>query len=293
MSIERDRKPDAASSEGAAPSEGAASSEDRRLTGRRKHVHRRHVRRSNLRRQRALRMLRSALLVVAIAAVSSYCASSGEQAAAPAWQPANDAPHAYASVAGAGGAPAGLQGGARLRPDDHTVAWMQRHGTVARAGASDCMSCHQEDDCATCHTADLAEPFSVHPPNFTLVHALDARLSPQNCTSCHQVETFCTQCHMRTGVSAIDGFRPPTRTQFHPAGWLDAQNPANHGVQARRDITDCASCHREQDCVSCHVGINPHPPEFRLDCASWLRADPRSCAQCHGAELDTLGARCF
>lgn len=183
--------------------------------------------------------------------------------------------------------------GQRLRPADHTIEWMQRHGAVARSASDDCMSCHQEEDCLSCHTEDLSEFFSIHPPNYAVAHAIDAQLDSQDCTSCHQVETFCTECHMRAGVSAMEDFAPPPHADYHPPGWLDASNPGNHGVRARRDITDCASCHREQDCVTCHIGVNPHPPEFRLNCRAWLNADARSCAQCHGSELDALRTMCL
>lgn len=180
----------------------------------------------------------------------------------------------------------------RLRPANHDVAWMERHAAVSRSNFSECASCHQEEDCVACHTAELAEPFQIHPPNFTVIHAVDAKLSPQNCTSCHQTQTFCTECHMRSGVSAIDGFEPPVRAEFHPPGWLEPSQPNNHGVAARRNITDCASCHQERDCVTCHVNINPHPPEFQLNCRNWIKADPRPCAECHG-DLGAIKQLCL
>jgi hypothetical protein len=169
----------------------------------------------------------------------------------------------------------------RLRPANHDVDWLMRHATVARADSQDCMTCHVEQDCASCHTEELSPPFSVHPPNFVVMHSVDARLDQDNCTDCHKPETFCASCHIQTRVSAIDGGEPPARMQFHPPGWLDNSAPDNHGVAARRNITECATCHQEQDCVTCHTGINPHPPEFRLNCGSWLKADPRPCTTCH------------
>src|SRR5690554_4176179 len=234
--------------------------------------------------------LGAALLLVA--AFSSYCMAPASQT--PAGGSNANRAAAYHSLQG----DTAVQSAARetsekrLRPANHDVAWMQRHAAVARSSVSDCASCHQEDDCVACHTADMAEPFQIHPPNFTLVHAIDAKLGPENCTSCHQPQTFCAEFHMRTGVSAIDGFKPPVRAEFHPPGWLDPAQPENHGVLARRDINDCASCHQERDCVTCHVNINPHPPEFQLNCRSWINADPRPCAQCHG-DLGALRQLCL
>lgn len=179
----------------------------------------------------------------------------------------------------------------QLLPENHLVDWMQRHSHVARAQSQDCMDCHREQDCTSCHNEYAARPYTVHPPNYIVVHSMDARLDTANCTSCHQVETFCTTCHIQANVALIPPSQPPVRLAVHPPGWLDAAHPGNHGVLARRNIADCASCHTETDCITCHVGINPHPPDFRLDCAGWLKANPRPCAQCHG-NMAALHALC-
>ena len=179
-----------------------------------------------------------------------------------------------------------------LMPADHTVDWMRRHGSMALGQGNDCAVCHLEDDCITCHVESLANPYAVHPPNYTVVHASDARMGLQDCTSCHRLDTFCQACHVETGNTPRleDGL--PAGVDFHPPGWLDSGMPNNHGVMARRDINDCASCHVEQDCVSCHIGINPHPPEFRFECRQWLETNPTPCAQCH-VEVNQLRDLCF
>jgi len=181
-----------------------------------------------------------------------------------------------------------------LMPDDHTVDWLKRHGPQARPQAGECLSCHLEADCITCHVETLADAWSIHPPNYVVVHALDARQNIQDCASCHQAQTFCTTCHIESRVSpdAPYDLQPPANFAMHPPGWLDAATPNNHGVMARRDIFDCASCHSEQDCVSCHTGINPHPPEFRFECRSWLETNPAPCAQCH-LDMAPLRAGCL
>jgi hypothetical protein len=169
-----------------------------------------------------------------------------------------------------------------LKPDDHTVDFLRRHGTVMRGDPEDCMSCHTEEDCASCHTESMAtKPFSVHPPNFMTIHAVDARSGSGECTDCHTVQTFCTTCHVRANVTTRPGHRPPPRRRYHPPGWLDSTAANNHGVMSRRDITECASCHSESDCISCHAGVDPHPPEFRLSCGRLLAANPTPCARCH------------
>ncbi len=226
------------------------------------------------------------MIVVLLAAVSSYCSTPHDVPDRPAGP--SQAAH-YRSLADDD---AGARAPTRLRPANHTVDWLARHGAVARANADNCMQCHQEEDCQSCHTENLAKPFAVHPPNYEIIHATDARLNQANCSDCHNVNTFCASCHARTRVSATAPDRPPAREQFHPANWLDSNNPNNHGVVARRNIIECASCHQEQDCIRCHAGIDPHPPEFRMNCRRWLDANPQPCAKCHG-DLQKLKGMCM
>ncbi|MFU8802777.1 MAG: hypothetical protein ACNA8W_03110 [Bradymonadaceae bacterium] len=180
----------------------------------------------------------------------------------------------------------------RLMPANHTVDWIRRHGRVAVTQSNECMSCHIEEDCMSCHVEQTASPYSVHPPGFATIHASDARANIEGCTDCHQVQTFCSTCHIQVRASPIPEHSPPARFEFHPPGWLDSGHPQNHGVMARRQIDDCASCHVERDCVTCHRGINPHPPQFQFECRSWLQANPRTCTSCH-VDVDALRTLCL
>lgn len=178
-----------------------------------------------------------------------------------------------------------------LKPDNHDIDWKKRHGPMAKSSPNECASCHQEADCADCHTEQVAKPYTVHVPNYIVMHAIDARSDMGNCTDCHTVDNFCTTCHVRSNVTMQVGASPPPRAQFHPPGWLDGSMPNNHGVMARRNIDECASCHMENDCISCHTGINPHPPEFALNCGTLLSANPTPCAKCH-QDLSALRTMC-
>ena len=178
-------------------------------------------------------------------------------------------------------------------PADHTVDWMRRHGAMAMAQGNDCAVCHGESDCIECHVESLDTAYAVHPPNYAVVHATDARQGLMDCTSCHRLDSFCETCHIEAGVAPDFEHMPPFAAEFHPPDWLDPMAPVNHGTMARRDINDCASCHIEQDCVSCHRGINPHPPEFHLHCDRYLQTDPTPCAQCHIESVDQLQMLCL
>jgi hypothetical protein len=169
----------------------------------------------------------------------------------------------------------------KLAPADHSVDWLKRHGPLSRAQGDTCNSCHTPPSCAECHGSQQAGPYKVHPPHYITQHAAAARSDMANCTDCHKVETSCAGCHARTRNLPDAPLAPPPRVAYHPPGWLDANSPGNHGVQARRHIADCASCHQERDCISCHQGISPHPDTFATECARLLQANPTPCLKCH------------
>ena len=172
-------------------------------------------------------------------------------------------------------------------PESHTQGWLARHGIIALTERDDCLTCHTEQSCASCHNTQSGKPLAHHPQNYLITHRLSARQDTQDCTSCHRQETSCLGCHK--DLMASPQTFPAQRDGFHPAGWLDASSSQNHGVMARRDINECASCHAEQDCVSCHQGISPHPPEWRTQCQQWLNQNAQACVKCHTQDaLTTL-----
>jgi hypothetical protein len=72
----------------------------------------------------------------------------------------------------------------------------------------------------------------------------------------------------------------------------DARSPKHHGFHAQRNIRQCASCHTENTCLTCHstatglspgANINPHPPRFgrSFKCKQLRATNSRMCAKCH------------
>ena len=175
-------------------------------------------------------------------------------------------------------------------PKNHTQDWQQRHGVVALLAREDCMTCHTEQSCASCHNAQATTPLAHHPPNYLVTHRLSARQDTEECTSCHVNEATCLDCHQRMMAAPPSATTsgPPPRINVHPPSWLDASSATNHGIMARRNINECASCHSEQDCVSCHQGISPHPPEFALNCQTWVKTNTSACIKCHTGSVDNL-----
>ncbi|MBX3260514.1 MAG: hypothetical protein KIS78_34225 [Labilithrix sp.] len=184
------------------------------------------------------------------------------------------------------------------RPSSHVFHegdFVREHGVRAASAKDLCATCHGEDFCAGCHGVTVAAlPWrfaferpsltGLHRAGFASRHSEEARSSPGLCTSCHDSERFCLDCHAKRGRSAFGaggGARSP-----HPPDWVRARG-GEHGRAARMDPLSCASCHGgagEALCVGCHrvggPGGNPHGRGFSsaLDAT---RDEP--CRQCHGA----------
>lgn len=175
----------------------------------------------------------------------------------------------------------------------HDASFMRRHGDVSAFERQLCQSCHTQKDCQTCHdvTQDLSaelrapeklEGAFVHRGDFLSRHAIDAKVAPSRCATCHSPDT-CDSCHVARGVSG-NATQPRS---VHPPGWIsnNVGFPSLHGAEARRDILACASCHEQgpaTNCIRCHrvggYGGNPHPKGWR----SARSPSEEMCRYCHG-----------
>ncbi len=188
---------------------------------------------------------------------------------------------------------------------DHGPGFDRSHGLVAQGRRETCRACHAERECLRCHDG-TTKPAAIHPGDYVSVHAVPARQNAPRCDDCHRRQSFCAPCHERVGVGAqADApFRVPTARVHPPAdvwvGRADASGalragPGHHGVQAARNIGQCASCHREEQCLECHAtnsaafpsqfprGVSPHPPGFAASCRDLFRKNDRACRKCHAA----------
>jgi len=218
---------------------------------------------------------------------------------------------------------------------DAGAPWM----TVHPAQPAACFACHgdrgtdhlaQADTlCVSCHTplartgpellaamvAQFPRPASHHPDDFGAGggHGRLAKSGDRSCATCHAQE-YCTQCH-------VDGDRLPAlarlgsdpRARAVPVAFRAPRSHSSttfergHGGLARRDPQQCATCHTQESCTSCHalvpraaerlVAKTPMgatgavvmrtPPASHLtpDWASahgpFASARPQNCAGCH------------
>jgi hypothetical protein len=169
-----------------------------------------------------------------------------------------------------------------LMPASHLVANFQReHYRVVRAGAfkAECASCHMESFCQDCHDAaglqfaedgfTRATPLyspegagrtgvsqqRVHDLNYKFTHGIDARSKRSQCQTCHEVQTFCADCHLDGAGIGPGAFKPASHDA--PGFVMLGAGGGQHAQFARRDIENCMSCHdlqgRDPSCMLCHA----------------------------------------
>ncbi len=192
----------------------------------------------------------------------------------------------------------------------------QGDGTLRPAMAT-CLSCHEHREqwkaraCSPCHTrmeqeGSRPESHIVHGPDFMRRHGVEAASARDLCTSCHE-ESSCASCHGGATVPALPStwhFDDPNRPDMHAAGFF-----ARHSLEARMDPALCATCHRDQsECRDCHsrkhlletsaLRGSPHPADWVGTRGSEnrhgleARANPVSCASCHGGAGESLCVGC-
>jgi len=184
----------------------------------------------------------------------------------------------------------------KLVPADHDLRFRRDHAAAARNDARTCASCHEQRWCLDCHDG-VVKPFDLHGNDYIRLHTIDARRNVPDCKGCHRLQTFCTGCHARSGVSddprTGEFKRSGDADRFHPQGWTgtDPRHAADHSYQAQRNLRACASCHREDFCVGCHRTVSPHPPGFAgtARCRALASRTSRTCLRCHARLED---ARC-
>ncbi|MEK6607937.1 MAG: cytochrome c3 family protein [Myxococcota bacterium] len=121
-----------------------------------------------------------------------------------------------------------------------------------------CLSCHDgkqaPSQCTTCHLGDAEGRIKTALPTGTLTpsgvlrgDAHDLRFKMDHRRVAANDERYCENCHRQEWCqSCHNGIVKPL--DFHGNDYLSL-----HAADARRNIPDCASCHRRQTfCLGCH-----------------------------------------
>ncbi len=218
-----------------------------------------------------------------------------------------------------------------LYPQSHKVADFETsHKFLAQDSDANCNVCHEtESFCEDCHvvtvridetnkSGDFYIPYSPHnfkdgvaqqvitrrhELNYRYTHGIDAIGKTSECQTCHQKETFCTECHTSENEDfLIEGNMPKTHLAPNFTTLGVGSGGGEHAVLAQRDIETCAACHDvemgDPVCITCHVdndgirGTNPktHPDGFMSTVnGDWHNDDGSVCFACHVTASATTG----
>lgn len=170
--------------------------------------------------------------------------------------------------------------------------FLSTHGPKTVADAARCATCHARESCARCHPnasrvdaitslgadariarlvaarpAEYPTPTNHKQGDWALDHGATARRDVQSCANCHTQQS-CRTCHTgrlaSTPIAELpDGSQGggPGVQGRHYAGNVTPRNhrqvawaSQQHGPVAKANVQQCASCHAQQSCKSCHTG---------------------------------------
>ena len=213
-----------------------------------------------------------------------------------------------------------------LLPQNHrSNDYLRSHKFLAWEANANCMMCHNNTTCQDCHvaTTGITEtnlPDDFYPPympsnsidgakqqviikvhgdlNYRYSHGVDAQGKTTECQTCHQIETFCANCHRSENRDfAMGGIVPTSHLMPNFKTIGVGTGGGEHAVLARRDIEQCVSCHDVQGgdptCIYCHLdsdgiqGTNPktHAAGFMKDVhGDWHDSQGSICYNCHTSQ---------
>jgi hypothetical protein len=210
-----------------------------------------------------------------------------------------------------------------LLPQNHRSSdYTRSHKFLAWELNANCMMCHNNNTCQECHvaTTGITEtnlPDDFYPPytpnnsidgvnqqvilkvhgdfNYRYSHGIDAKGKTVECQTCHQIETFCANCHQSENRDfALGGIVPSSHLMQNFKTIGVGTGGGEHATLARRDLEQCVSCHDVQGadptCIYCHLdsdgikGTNPktHAAGFMNNVnGDWHNSQGSICYNCH------------
>lgn len=159
---------------------------------------------------------------------------------------------------------------------------------VGRANPESCVTCHAHEapehisyvqDCSVCHLslweatevsptriAAFPEPAEHEDEDFILEHGELEALEGAACSTCHALDS-CERCHVNAAdVPDIARLQPDPRVaglvRDSPAEYPEPEDHDtsewswNHSDGALDDRGECANCHTQSTCKSCHLEVS-------------------------------------
>jgi hypothetical protein len=186
-------------------------------------------------------------------------------------------------------------------PASHqSASFAQAHGALATLPAATCANCHSQSSCQTCHIGTMGARVIAKLPRPAAGSAAGVRLrgaepsfgepSPRAEGAAPpgeggHVAFAAATSRVDTGEAgrfALSDTTRPTRVFVHPPGFARA-----HGPTAASGQLNCAGCHQQRFCTSCHQGEGErryHEFNFVSRHASSAYARQTSCTSCHNTE---------
>jgi hypothetical protein len=194
-------------------------------------------------------------------------------------------------------------------PTSHRApAFATAHGALAKSSIATCANCHAQPSCQTCHLGSLGAKAIAKLPRVVLGAATGVQLHGNDPTFGPPVPLAARTQPANSEANALTSPNPgtaiapstapvalrsvtlttgsdttkPTRVTVHEAGFARA-----HGPAAASGRLDCAGCHQQRFCTSCHQGAGErryHQFNFVARHASDAYARETSCASCHNTE---------
>jgi hypothetical protein len=149
------------------------------------------------------------------------------------------------------------------RADPERCVMCHGQGATSHLTQTSCEPCHTTlHDAVALDTADIrAFPTPPSHDSSWIQHHQTAAAGP-TCAVCH-AQQFCATCHVNAGlVAAIESLPPDDRVAAmfrgrrgsypKPASHAAADWDRAHAAAARAGVSECANCHAQESCLTCH-----------------------------------------
>ncbi|MDB4910283.1 MAG: cytochrome c family protein, partial [Gemmatimonadetes bacterium] len=183
----------------------------------------------------------------------------------------------------------------------HSPSFAQSHGALASSSTATCANCHAQASCQTCHLGSMGARVIGKLPRPVSGSAAGVRLEgadPSNGESPPRAEGLAPQSDGRRDAFAASVRQQDTAIQRRTVALTDTQRARRvfvhppgfaraHGPAAASGQLNCAGCHQQRFCTSCHQGEGErryHPFNFVSRHASTAYARETSCTSCHNTE---------
>lgn len=162
-----------------------------------------------------------------------------------------------------------------LVPQSHRAeGFAEKHGGLARANIQSCATCHAQAGCRACHTGPLGARWINALPKADSGRGVQLRPMPAPRPPGPSVVSL---------VADTPRVDTPRVVRVHPFDFV-----RTHGPSAATRRLDCAGCHEQQYCTSCHQGTGQrryHVYDYVYRHASEAYARETKCTSCHNTEV--------